>query len=128
MSRQCQLIGLPRSSWYYEPAGESPENLALMRLEGVRPKRSTSRPAPGHRIYPYLLRDITITRPDQAWASDITSIPLQHGFLYLTAVMDLYSRNVLSWRLSTWLCREHAPRSSIRIKEPSSRHWPSRAD
>ena len=139
LSRQCQLLGLARSSWYYEPLGESPENLALMReidrlyikrpffgtrkvrkafginrkraqrlmrlmgLEAVRPKRSTSRPAPGHKVYPYLLRDLAITRPDQVWASDITYIPLQHGFLYLTAVMDLYSRNVLSWRLSNTL-------------------------
>ncbi len=101
MSRQCQLLGLARSSWYYEPLGESPENLSLMReidrlyikrpffgtrkvreafginrkraqrlmrlmgLEGVRPKRSTSRPAPGHKVYPYLLRGLAITQPDQ---------------------------------------------------------------
>ena len=139
MSRQCELVGLARSSWYYESAGESPENLALMRqidelyikcpfygtrkvceqfavnrkraqrlmrlmgLEGIHRKRSTSRPAPGHKVYPYLLRDIVITRPDQVWASDITYIPLKHGFLYLAAVMDLYSRNVLSWRLSNTL-------------------------
>jgi len=77
--------------------------MRLMGLEGVRRRRSTSRPAPGHKVYPYLLRDIAITRPDQAWASDITYIPLQHGFLYLTAVMDIYSRNVLSWRLSNTL-------------------------
>jgi putative transposase len=103
VSRQCELVGVLRSSWYYEPAGETPENLALMRhidelyircpfygtrkvceqfainrkraqrlmrltgLEGVRCKRSTSRPAPGHKGYSYLLRDIAITRPDQAW-------------------------------------------------------------
>ena len=102
VSRQCELVGLARSSWYYESAGESPENLALMRqidelyikcpfygtrkvceqfavnrkraqrlmrlmgLEGIHRKRSTSRPAPGHKVYPYLLRDIVITRPDQA--------------------------------------------------------------
>lgn len=77
--------------------------MRLMGLEGVHPKRSTSRPAPGHKVYPYLLRDLEIVRPDQVWATDITSIPLQHGFLYLTAVMDLYSRNVLSWRLSNTL-------------------------
>ncbi|NDH94787.1 MAG: IS3 family transposase [Planctomycetia bacterium] len=139
IARQCQLVGLARSSWYYEPLGESAENLALMReidrlyiklpffgtrkvrkrfginrkraqrlmrllgLEAVCPKRSTSRPAPGHKVYPYLLRNMAITKPDQVWASDITYIPLQHGFLYLTAVMDLYSRNVLSWRLSNTL-------------------------
>ncbi len=77
--------------------------MRLMGLKAVRPKRSTSRPAPGHKVYPYLLRDLAITRPDQVWASYITYIPLQHGFLYLTAVMDLYSRNVLSWRLSNTL-------------------------
>jgi len=77
--------------------------MRLMGLEGVCPKRSTSRPAAGHKIYPYLLRDLEIIRPDQVWATDITYIPLQHGFLYLTAVMDLYSRNVLSWRLSNTL-------------------------
>ena len=139
LSRQCQLLGLARSSWYYEPRGESAENLVFMReidrlytkhpfmgtrkvrewfhinrkraqrlmrllgLAAVCPKRSTSRPAPGHKIYPYLLRNLRITRPDQVWASDITYIPLQHGFLYLPAVMDLFSRNVLSWRLSNTL-------------------------
>jgi len=77
--------------------------MRLMGLEAVCPKRSTSRPAPGHKVYPYLLRNMAITKPDQVWASDITYIPLQHGFLYLTAVMDLYSRNVLSWRLSNTL-------------------------
>ncbi len=77
--------------------------MRLMRIEAVCPKRSTSRPASGHKVYPYLLRNMAITKPDQVWASDITYIPLQHGFLYLTAVMDLYSRNVLSWRLSNTL-------------------------
>ncbi len=66
--------------------------MRLLGLEAVCPKRSTSRPAPGHKVYPYLLRNMAITKPDQVWASDITYIPLQHGFLYLTAVMDLYSR------------------------------------
>jgi putative transposase len=73
--------------------------MRLLGLEAVCPKRSTSRPAPGHKIYPYLLRNLPIVRPDQVWASDITYIPMQHGFLYLTAVMDLFSRNVLSWKL-----------------------------
>ena len=139
VARQCQLIGLARSTCSNEPLGESAENLVLMReidrlhikrpffgtrkvrnhfginrkraqrlmrllgLEAVRPKRSTSRPAPGHKVYPYGLRNIAITKPDQVWAIDITDIPLQQGFLYLTAVMDLYSRNVLSWRLSNTL-------------------------
>jgi putative transposase len=93
LSRQCQLLDLAWSSWYYEPLGESPENLSLMReidrqhiKRPFAPKRSTSRPAPGHKVYPYLRRGLAITRPDQIWASDITYIPLQHGFLYLTAV------------------------------------------
>lgn len=74
-----------------------------MDLEAVGAKRRTTRPSAGHRIYPYLLRNLAITRPDQVWASDITYIPLRHGFLYLTAVMDWYSRHVLAWRLSNTL-------------------------
>ena len=77
--------------------------MRLLGLEAIFPKRSTSRPAPGHKIYPYLLRNLAISHPNHVWASDITYIPMQHGFLYLTAVMDLYSRNVLSWRLSNTL-------------------------
>jgi putative transposase len=81
-----------------------------MGLEAIYPKRSTSRGAPGHKIYPYLLRNVAIVRPDQVWSSDITYLPLRHGFLYLTAVIDWYSRYVLSWRLSNTLdgtfCRE----------------------
>ena len=77
--------------------------MGLLGLEAACPRRSTSRPAPGHKIYPYLLRNLPIVRPDQVWASDITYIPMQHGFLYLTAVMDLFSRNVLSWKLSNTL-------------------------
>jgi putative transposase len=78
----------------------------LMRVMGivaVMPKRSTSKPAPGHRMFPYLLRNVAITHPDQVWSSDITYVPLRHGFVYLTAVMDWYSRYVLSWRLSNRL-------------------------
>ncbi len=74
--------------------------MRLLGLEAIYPKRSTSRPAPGHRIYPYLRRNLEISGPNDVWASDITSIPMQHGFLELTAVMDLFSRSVLSWRLS----------------------------
>ena len=146
VSRQCELLGLARSSWYYEPCGESPENLELMRrideeytrhpfygsrrlaevldvnrkrvqrlmrrmgIEAIYPKRRTTKPGAGHKIYPYLLRNVEIVRPDQVWSSDITYIPLRHGFLYLAAVMDWFSRYVLSWRLSNTLegsfCRE----------------------
>jgi putative transposase len=77
--------------------------IRLMGLEAVYPRRRTTRPAPGHTIYPYLLRELEITRPDQVWASDITYVPLRRGFLYLVAVMDWFSRYVLSWRLSNTL-------------------------
>lgn len=82
--------------------------MRLMGLEAIYPKRQTSRPALGHAIYPYLLRDLSITRPDQVWASDIRvpacgCVPLRRGFLYLVAVMDWFSRYVLSWRLSNTL-------------------------
>jgi putative transposase len=139
VARQCELLALARSTCYYRPAGESLENLALMRaideqylrtpfygsrklavvlsanrkrvqrlmrvmgIEAIYPKRRTTWPAPGHQIYPYLLRNVAITRPDQVWSSDITYVPMRHGFLYLVAVMDWYSRYVLSWRLSNTL-------------------------
>src|SRR5262249_43302892 len=75
----------------------------LMRQMGIAalgPKPRTSKPAPGHRVYPYLLRDLAIDRPNHVWAADITYIPIGRGFLYLVAVMDWASRAVLSWRLS----------------------------
>jgi len=146
VSRQCELLNLPRSTCYYVPRGESKQNLALMRrldeaylatpfygsrkfarllsvnrkrvqrlmqlmgIEAIRLRRATMRPAAGHKIYPYLLRNLAITRPDQVWSSDITYIPLRGGFLYLTAIMDWYSRYVLAWRLSNTIdgafCRE----------------------
>jgi putative transposase len=142
--RQCELLELQRSSCYREPAGESAENLALMRLideqylrtpfygsrkmaiwltqqgyavnrkraqrlmrtmglEAIYPRPSTTRRCPEHRIYPYLLRDVAILRPNQVWSTDITYIPLAHGYGYLTAVLDWYSRYVLSWELSRTL-------------------------
>ena len=142
--RQCELLGLPRSTAYYAPIAESADNLELMRqldavylenpsygsrmltavlngsgwevnrkriqrlmrlmnIAGVTPKRRTSKPAPGHRIFPYLLRNVAVLRPDQVWSTDITYIPLRGGFVYLTAVMDWFSRYVLSWRLSNRL-------------------------
>lgn len=75
----------------------------LMRRMGIAalgPKPRTSQPAPGHTIYPYLLRDVAVERPNQVWAADITYLPIGRGFLYLVAVMDWASRAVLSWRLS----------------------------
>ena len=71
-----------------------------MGIEALGPKPRTTKPAPGHKIYPYLLRDLTIERPNQVWAADITDIPIGRGFLYLVAVIDWASRAVLSWRLS----------------------------
>ena len=141
VARQCALLRLSRSSLYYEPKGESEENLALMRridelymacpfygsrqmarhlsregpatgrhrvrrlmrlmgLEAVYRKPRTSDPHPAHRVYPYLLGDVEVDAPNQAWCSDITYIPVRHGFLYLVAVMDWATRCVLSWRLS----------------------------
>ena len=74
--------------------------MRLMGIEALGPKPRTSQPAPGHKIYPYLLRGLTIDRPNQVWAADITYIPIGRGFLYLVAVIDWASRAVLSWRLS----------------------------
>ena len=75
----------------------------LMRIMGLRAiyqEPRTSQPHPEHRVYPYLLRNLAVTRPNQVWCADITYIPIKRGFLYLVAVMDWYSRKVLSWRLS----------------------------
>lgn len=75
----------------------------LMRLMGIAalgPKPRTSRPSPGHKIYPYLLRNVAIERANQVWCADITYVPMRRGFLYLVAVMDWWSRAALSWRLS----------------------------
>jgi len=130
---------LPRSTWYYEPRGETDENLALMRQIdevytrwpfygsrkiarelGVNRKRiqrlmrimgiaavgsrpRTTQRHPGHKIYPYLLRDLEILRPDRGWCSDITYIPMPHGFMYLAAVLEWHSRYVLAWELSNTL-------------------------
>jgi putative transposase len=71
-----------------------------MAIETLYRRPNTSKPAPGHRIYPYLLRGLAITRPNQVWSTDITYIPMARGFVYLVAVVDWFSRRVLSWRLS----------------------------
>ena len=144
LSRQCRLLSLSRSSFYYAPQGESAANLALMRridelylqhpfygsrqmsrhlrLEGIvagrhRVRRlmrlmgleaiyqapKTSEPHPAHRVYPYLLRGVTIERANHVWCADITYIPVRRGFLYLVAIMDWATRHVLAWRLSNTL-------------------------
>lgn len=145
MRYQCELLGLNRSGLYYEPAGESPENLALMNrideifmahpfygsrritvvlnreestevnrkrtqrlmrlmgIEAVYPKPRLTVADKQHEKYPYLLSELEVVAPDQVWASDITYIRMHRGFLYLTAVLDWYSRYVLAWRLSNTL-------------------------
>jgi putative transposase len=142
--RQCELLGLNRSTWYYEAVSESAANLALMRrideqylrtpffgsrrmavwlerqgepinrkrvqrlmrlmgLQAIYPKPRTTVAGAGHKIYPYLLRNTSVTRPNQVWSADITYVPLRCGFLYLMAILDWYSRYVLAWRLSNSL-------------------------
>lgn len=144
ISRQCRLVSISRSSYYYEPQGDSLENLALMRwideqflktpcygsrqmvrklrrlgrrvgrhrvrrlmrkmgLSAIYQAPKTSKPHPEHRIYPYLLRGVTIDEPDHVWCADVTYIRMRRGFLYLVAIMDWSSRRVLSWRLSNSL-------------------------
>jgi putative transposase len=77
--------------------------MRLMGLEAIHPKRRTSRTHPEHKVYPYLLRNMKIDRPNQVWAADITYIPMARSFMYLVAIMDWNSRKVLSWRLSNTL-------------------------
>lgn len=77
--------------------------MRLMGLEGIVPRPSTSKPHPEHKIYPYLLRGVEVVRANQVWASDITYVPMAHGFAYLVAILDWYSRAVLAWRLSNTL-------------------------
>ncbi len=160
---QCQLLSISRAGWYYDPKGESPLNLTLMRLideqflatpcygsrqmarwlrrqgydvgrhrvrrlmalmglHAIYQEPRTSQPHPQHRIYPYLLRNLAITRPNQVWCTDITYIPIKRGFLYLVAIMDWYSRKVLSWRLSntmeTSFCIEALEEALTRYGKP----------
>ncbi len=91
--------------------------MGRMGLVSVAPKPNTSRPAPEHKIYPYLLRNLTIDRPNQAWCTDLTYIRLAHGFVYLTAVMDWHSRYVPSWEVSVTMeecARVNALESALR--------------
>jgi putative transposase len=161
--RQCELLAISRSAYYYQLAGETPENLTLMRLidaqfletpwygsrqmarhlrregEGVGRKRvrrlmakmglapiyqkpRTTVPHPEHRIYPYLLRNLVIDRPNQVWCADITYIPMRRGFLYLVAIMDWATRKVLSWRVSNTMdvsfCIEAVEEALARFGRP----------
>jgi putative transposase len=142
--RQCDLLGLNRSTLYYEPTSESAENLHLMRLldeqylrspfygwprmtaylrrqgyvvnskrvrrlmqkiglQAIYPKPRTSRAAQERKVYPYLLRGLEIHQPNFVWSADITYVPMRQGFMYLVAVIDWYSRYVLTWQLSNTL-------------------------
>ena len=80
--------------------------MRLMGIEAIYRKKRTTIPAQGHKIYPYLLRGVLIERPNQAWATDITYVPMAKGFAYLVAILDLYSRKVLAWRLSNAMTTE----------------------
>jgi putative transposase len=141
IQKQCELLGISRSSYYYQPATESDLNLAIMRamdeqytltpfygvlrmlahvrqlgyevnekrirrllrlmgLYAIYPKKDTSKAGPGHKVYPYLLRGVEVVRVNQVWSTDITYIRMERGFMYLVAVIDWFSRRVLSWRLS----------------------------
>lgn len=160
--RQCELLSLSRSSFYYQPVPVSDFNLRLMGLidrqymkdpsggvpritkwlrrqgfkvnrkriarlmrsmglQGVVPKRRLSTPNKEHKVYPYLLKGMDISRPNQVFCSDITYIPMRKGFIYLTAVMDWASRYVLSWKVSLTLdaafCVE-ALEEALAIKTP----------
>jgi len=144
IGRQCALLSISRSSFYYTLKGETAMNLMLMRqvdeqfletpfygvrqmtwhlrneghlvnekrirrlmrLMGLMPiyqKPNTSKPAKGHKIYPYLLRGLRVGRPNQVWCADITYLPMRRGFLYLVAIMDWHTRKVLAWRISNTL-------------------------
>jgi putative transposase len=101
LMRQCSLLGLARDHGLIVGRQRLRRAMELLGLEAVRPRQSTSKPAPGHRIHPYLLRDLAVTEPGQVWATDLTYIRLQRGFVYLVAPMDWYSRYVLAWRVGT---------------------------
>lgn len=96
--------------------------MRIMGLEPIYPKPRTSRPHPDHKVYPYLLRDLTIDRPNQVWSADITYIPMRRGFMYLVAVMDWHSRKILSWRVSNTLesefCIEALEQALLRYGKP----------
>lgn len=147
--RQCELLSVHRSGFYYRPKEESALNLELMRemdahymdhpekgakrmhtwltldkdykvsrnrverlyyrvmgLRATMPGKHTSKRQKGHKVYPYLLRGLKVERPNQVWAIDITYIPMRKGFMYLVAVIDLYSRYVVNWSLSNTMDAE----------------------
>ena len=142
--KQCKLLEVNRSTFYYQPHPDEKDDLEMMRLldeqflktpfygsrrmaahlsqaghlinrkrvqrlmarmglVAIYPGPNTSKPHPEHKIYPYLLRNVGIYRPNQVWSTDITYLRMSHGFMYLVAIMDWYSRKVLSWRISNTL-------------------------
>jgi len=98
--------GVPRMTWWLSKAGHCVNHkrvarlMRVMGLQAVLPGPHTSRPHPEHTIYPYLLRGMEILARDEVWCTDITYVPMRHGFMYLVAVMDWYSRYVITWDLS----------------------------
>ena len=90
-----------------------------MGIEAIYRRPNTSKPAPGHRVYPYLLRNLPVTRPNQVWAMDITYIPMARGFVYLAAVVDWFSRKALAWKLSITLSADFCIEA---LEEALSRH------
>lgn len=90
-----------------------------MAIAALYRRPNTSKPAPGHKIYPYLLRNLAVTRPNQVWAMDITYVPMARGFVYLTAVVDWFSRRVLAWRLSITLSADFCVEA---LEEALERH------
>ncbi|HAV62186.1 MAG TPA: IS3 family transposase, partial [Verrucomicrobiales bacterium] len=96
------MIELRRRGW---PVGRKRVRrlMGVMGLEAIAPKPRTSQPSPEHKKYPYLLRDLPVTRPDQVWCADITYLPIHGGFAYLVAIMDWHSRAVLAWRINNTL-------------------------
>jgi putative transposase len=162
VSRQCKLVKLSRSAFYYTPVGVDDETLAVMNsidrvftkypffgsrqitaylrrdgiivgrhrvrrlmrimgLEAIYRRPRTSQPHPAHPIYPYLLKNLGIDRPNQVWCADITFIPVRHGFLYLVAIMDWATRKMLSWRLSNTM---HADVCVEALEEAIARYGP----
>lgn len=162
VSRQCELLRLSRSSYYYKSQRDDSYNKYLMRLideqytrtpffgvpkmtawlcrqghrvnekrirrlmrlmglEAIYPKPRLSQPCPEHKVYPYLLKGVTVDHADQVWCSDITYIRLLHGFVYLVVVMDWFSRYILSWELSITLEKEFcidALNKALKISKP----------
>jgi putative transposase len=93
--------------------------MTRMGVEAIYRRPNTSKPAPGHKIYPYLLRSLAVTRPNQVWASDITYVPMARGFVYLVAIVDWFSRKVLAWRLSITLSADFCVEA---LEEALARH------